>query len=130
MSTFSEQVTRNVRVRVQSVYVAERSSPDEGHWFFAYQVNVLNEGNETVQLISRHWVITDGDGAEQEVRGAGVVGEQPVLAPGDTFEYTSACPLPTAVGSMHGSYQLVTDEGERFDAVIAPFGLGEPTAVH
>ena len=130
MSTYSEKVTRGVRVRVQSVYVEERSSPDDGHWFFAYQVNVLNEGEETVQLVSRHWVITDGDGHEQEVRGAGVVGEQPVLAPGESFEYTSACPLTTAVGSMHGSYQMVTDSGGRFDATIAPFGLGVPTAVH
>ena len=130
MSSYSEAVTRGVRVRVQSVYVAERSSPEDGHWFFAYQVNILNEGDETVQLLSRHWVITDGDGSEQEVRGAGVVGEQPVLAPGDAFEYTSACPLETPVGSMHGTYQLVTDAGERFDATIAPFGLGEPTAVH
>ncbi len=130
MSTFSEQLTRGVRVRVQSVYVAERSSPSDSHWFFAYQVNILNEGDESVQLVSRHWVITDGDGQVQEVRGAGVVGEQPVLTPGETFEYTSACPLTTAVGSMHGSYQMVTDGGERFDAIIAPFGLGEPTMVH
>lgn len=130
MSTFSEQVTRGVRVRVQSVYVAERSSPTDGHWFFAYQVNILNEGEETVQVVSRHWIITDGNGAAQEVRGAGIVGEQPVLAPGQSFEYTSACPLTTAVGSMHGTYQLTTDDGERFEAVIAPFGLGEPTVVH
>ena len=117
-------------MRVQSVFVEERSSAEDGHWFFAYQVNVLNEGAETVRLVSRHWVITDGNGQEQEVRGAGVVGEQPVLTPGESFEYTSACPLTTPVGSMHGSYQLVTDGGERFDAVIAPFGLGEPAAVH
>ena len=130
MSSYSEATTRGVRVRVQSVFVAERSSPEDGHWFFAYQVNVSNEGSETVQLISRHWIITDGNGQEQEVRGAGVVGEQPVLSPGESFEYTSACPLTTPVGSMHGTYQLVTDGGERFDAVIAPFGLGEPGAVH
>ena len=130
MSTYSETTTRGVRVRVQSVYVAERSSPADDHWFFAYQVNILNEGTETVQLVSRHWVITDGNGQHQEVRGAGVVGEQPVLDPGESFEYSSACPLTTPVGSMHGTYQMVSDSGERFDAEIAPFGLGEPTAVH
>lgn len=130
MSTTSEAITHGIRVRVRSVYLAERSSPGDLHWFFAYQVDIRNEGTETVQLISRHWIITDGDGQEQEVRGSGVVGEQPVLAPGEHFEYTSACPLATPVGSMHGTYQLVTDSGMRVEAVIAPFGLGEPHAIH
>lgn len=130
MSTTSEAVTEGIRVRVQSVYVEERSSPDDQHWFFAYQVRIQNESDNTFQLVSRHWVITDGDGQEQEVRGAGVVGEQPVLEPGDHFEYTSACPLTTPVGSMHGTYQLVSANGDRLEALIAPFGLGAPTAVH
>jgi ApaG protein len=126
----SEATTRGIRVEVQSRFVPERSSPDEGRWFFAYEVLITNEGDETAQLVSRHWVITDGDGLVQEVRGAGVVGEQPVLAPGESFTYTSACPLTTRVGSMHGSYRMVTDAGDVFEAAIAPFALGEPYAIH
>lgn len=123
-------VTRGVRIEVRSVYVPERSDPENGEWLFAYTVRITNEGEETVQLLSRHWVITDADGRVQEVRGPGVVGEQPVLSPGESFEYTSACPLATPCGSMHGSYRMTTSTGQRFDATIAPFGLAEPFAVH
>ncbi len=126
----SETLTRGIRVRVRSFFVPERSAPEEGQWFFAYQVAITNEGDETAQLVSRHWIITDGDGEVQEVKGAGVVGEQPVLDPGGSFEYTSACPLPTPVGSMQGSYRMVTEDGAAFQATIAPFSLGEAHAFH
>jgi ApaG protein len=126
----SEAKTRGVRVKVQSLYVPERSSPPQSHYFFAYHVRIANEGEETVQLVSRHWIITDGDGREEQVKGAGVVGEQPVLAPGEAFEYTSFCPLRTPIGSMHGTYQMVTPAGDQFDAEIAPFSLAVPTALN
>ncbi len=126
----SDATTRGVRVQVQPSYVPERSAPRQGQYFFAYRVRISNVGDETVQLVSRHWVITDGEGRVEHVRGPGVVGEQPVLAPGETFEYTSFCPLPTPIGSMHGSYQMVTADGARFDAEIAPFSLAVPTALN
>jgi ApaG protein len=110
--------------------VAERSDPDNGEWFYAYRVRIANEGDVSARLVSRHWVIIDGRGHVEEVRGPGVVGEQPTLQPGQSFEYTSGCPLRTPHGSMHGSYQMVTTAGERFDAEIAPFALGEPQTVH
>ena len=126
----SEAVTRAIRVRVQSSYVPERSEPDQGSWFFIYTVEITNQGEDTAQLMSRHWIITDADGQVREVRGPGVVGEQPTLAPGESFTYTSACPLETPFGTMHGTYQMVTPGGERFDAAIAPFSLGEPHAIN
>ncbi len=126
----SHATTRGIRVDVESRYVPERSSPDDGEWFFAYSVRVTNQSDRVVQLVSRHWVITDATGHVEEVKGPGVVGEQPVLQIGESFEYTSACPLSTPVGSMHGTYQMITASGERFDARIAPFSLREPLAVH
>jgi ApaG protein len=126
----SDATTRGVRVQVQSSYVPDRSSPSESHYFFAYRVRISNVGEETVQLVSRHWVITDGDGHVEHVQGPGVVGEQPVLEPGESFEYTSFCPLRTAIGSMHGTYQMVAAGGSRFDAEIAPFSLAVPTALN
>jgi ApaG protein len=126
----SEATTRGVRVQVQSTYVPERSSPREGHYFFAYRVRISNVGEETVQLVSRHWLISDGEGQVEHVQGPGVVGEQPVLEPGESFEYTSFCPLHTPIGSMHGSYQMVTAGGARFDAQIAPFSLAVPSALN
>jgi ApaG protein len=126
----SDLTTRGVRVQVQSAFVPERSAPREGQYFFAYRVRISNVGEETVQLVSRRWVITDGAGNVEHVEGPGVVGEQPVLEPGEAFEYTSFCPLPTAIGSMHGSYQMVTPAGARFDAEIAPFSLAVPTALN
>ena len=126
----STAVTRSVRVDVTSRFVPERSDPDSSEWFFAYTVRITNDGADTVQLVSRHWVITDAEGRQQEVRGPGVVGEQPTLRPGETFEYTSACPLSTSVGSMHGAYQMVTLGGDRFDATIAAFTLSEPYAMN
>jgi ApaG protein len=126
----SEAITRGIRVRVESSYVPERSEPDQNNWFFIYTVEVANLGDVTAQLVSRHWIITDADGAVREVRGPGVVGEQPQLEPGQSFTYTSACPLETPFGTMHGTYQMVTHSGDRFDAEIAPFSLGEPHAIN
>jgi ApaG protein len=127
----SEAVTNNVRVEVESQYAAEHSQPFQNQWFFYYTIRISNESNETVQLLSRHWIITDANGHIEEVRGPGVVGEQPVLAPGESFQYTSGCPLTTSAGVMHGTYQMVmTESGERFDVEIAPFALHEPYTVH
>jgi ApaG protein len=126
----SEATTRGIRIEVSSTYVPERSAPEAGHYFFAYRVRITNVGDETAQLISRTWIITDGDGHQEVVQGPGVVGEQPELAPGRSFEYTSYCPLPTPVGTMHGTYRMVTASGSSFDAQIAPFSLALPTALN
>jgi ApaG protein len=126
----SELVTRRVRVSVLSEYAAERSRPDQNQWFFLYTITIANEGAETVQLVSRHWIITDGSGRVEEVKGPGVVGQQPVLGPGQSFTYTSGCPLATPFGTMRGTYQMVTSGGEHFDVAIAPFTLSEPYTVH
>jgi ApaG protein len=126
----SDTRTRGVRVQVKSAYIPDRSSPADGQYFFAYQVRISNEGSDTVQLVSREWIITDAEGNVERVKGPGVVGEQPVLEPGEAFEYTSFCPLQTPIGSMHGSYQMITAGGERFDALIAPFSLAVPTALN
>jgi ApaG protein len=122
----SEAITRSIRVHVESQYDPSRSSPNNSQWFFLYTVTITNEGRDTVQLMTRHWVITDGMGKVEEVEGPGVVGKQPVLAPGQSFEYTSGCPLTTPFGSMHGTYQMVNQLGEEFDIEIAPFTLSEP----
>lgn len=126
----SEAVTQGIRVRVESRYVPEHSDPDRGGWLFAYTVKISNDGEDTVQLLSRKWIITDGNGRVEEVEGPGVVGAQPVLAPGESFEYTSACPLRTAFGTMHGSYVMVEKDGTKFDAEIAAFSLSTPYAVN
>jgi ApaG protein len=126
----SEAVTRGIRVRVESHYHPDRSRPAEDEWFFSYAIKIRNEGTTTVQLLTRHWIITDANGHVEEIRGPGVVGQQPVLAAGQSFEYTSFCPLPTSFGTMHGSFQMVTDDGKAFDAEIAPFPLGEPHAIN
>lgn len=126
----SDTTTRGIRIQVRSFYDEERSSPEENYYFFSYQVRISNVGHETAQLVSREWLITDGNGDTQRVQGPGVVGEQPVLAPGEAFEYTSFCPLPTAVGAMHGTYRMVLENGESFEAEIAPFSLAVPHAVN
>lgn len=126
----SEAVTRGIRVRVESEYAPDRSEPAKNQWFFLYTVTIANEGPETVQLVTRHWIVTDGTGQLEEFRGPGVVGKQPTLRPGESFEYTSGCPLKTPFGLMEGTYQMVTEGGERFDAKIAPFTLSEPYTVH
>ena len=124
----SQAVTRGVRVEVRARFSASRSDPKKREWFFLYTILIKNEARETVQLVSRHWVITDAHGQVEEVRGPGVVGKQPVLKTGESFEYTSGCPLKTPFGSMRGSYEMVTDAGEHFDASIAPFALREDEA--
>ena len=126
----SEAVTNNVRVEVESQYSPERSQPFQSRWFFHYTVRITNEGDETVQLLSRHWIATDANGHVQEVKGPGVVGEQPVLAPGESFQYTSGWPLKTSAGVLRGTYQMVSESGSHFDAEIAPFALKEPYTVH
>jgi Uncharacterized protein affecting Mg2+/Co2+ transport len=126
----SEALTRGVRVKVHSEYAPQQSDPAKNQWFFLYTVTISNEGREPVQLLTRHWIITDGTGHIEEVRGPGVVGKQPTLKPGESFEYTSGCPLPTPFGVMEGTYQMVAQSGERFDAKIAPFTLSEPYTVH
>lgn len=126
----SEATTRGIRVHVKSEFVPDRSDPQNGEFFFAYHVTIENHGTEPVQLLSRHWVITDGMGKEQEVRGPGVIGKQPRLMPGEAFAYSSACPLSTQIGSMYGTYQMVTDTGESFEARIAPFTLAIPGALN
>ena len=126
----SDTTTRGVRILVASFYVEEKSEPQGGYYFFAYRVRISNEGSETVQLMSREWIITDSDGNEEVVRGPGVVGEQPLLGPGAAFDYTSYCPLRTPVGSMHGSYTMRRPNGETFEAIIAPFTLEVPGSVN
>jgi ApaG protein len=126
----SEAVTDGLRVSVEAHYSPEHSRPSANQWFFLYTIRISNEGAETCQLVSRHWIIRDATGRVEEVRGPGVVGEQPVLEPGDSFEYTSGCPLPTPFGTMEGTYQMVTEGGARFDAEIARFELREPGAIH
>lgn len=128
--TTSATTTRGIRIEVRSEYLPERSAPRDGSYLFQYDVRISNVGPETAQLISREWIITNADGEVERVKGPGVIGEQPVLPPGGSFEYTSYCPLKTAVGSMHGSYQMVTANGDRFDAAIAPFTLAVPNALN
>lgn len=124
----SNAVTRDVRVHVISQYIAEHSRPDQGRFLFAYRVRITNEAETPVQLMSRHWIIEDAEGHVEEVQGPGVVGAQPRLEQGQTFEYTSFCPLPTPTGSMRGTYQMVTDDGDAFDAEVGRFELSEPLA--
>jgi len=126
----SQAVTRGVRVEVQARFSASRSDPKKREWFFLYTINIKNEARETVQLVNRHWIITDAHGHVEEVRGPGVVGKQPVLKMGESFEYTSGCPLKTPFGSMHGSYEMTTEAGEAFLAEIAPFALRESETFH
>jgi ApaG protein len=126
----SDATTNGIRVQVTSRYLPERSSPRDQEYFFVYFIRISNVGSETVQLISRHWVITNSEGEEEEVRGDGVVGEQPVLAPGASFNYNSSCQLKTTVGTMHGEYTMVTPSGDTFEARIAPFTLAIPHALN
>jgi ApaG protein len=119
-------VTRAIEVSVEPSFMPERSSTDQHYFFWAYRIVIANRGTETVQLKTRHWIITDAAGKEQVVKGEGVVGEQPTLGPGETFEYTSGVPLQTSSGFMTGRYQMVTDRGERFDIDIPTFSLDSP----
>jgi len=121
-----QAVTRGISVTVTPRYMPEESSPEQGRYFFAYTVEIINGSLDRVQLRSRHWLITDEHGHVQEVRGAGVVGEEPVLGPGESFSYTSGCPLPTPSGTMQGTYLMETAGGETFDAEIPAFSLDIP----
>ena len=126
-----EAITNDIRVHVDSEFAPGRSNPPQNQWFFYYTIRIVNEGRQTVQLLSRHWVITDAMGAMREVRGPGVVGKQPRLEPGESFEYTSGCDLTTPFGSMRGTYQMINDRQEHFDIEIPVFTLTEPyTTVH
>lgn len=119
-----------MRVSVVSEYAPDRSQPGQQQWFFLYTITIANEGAETVQLLSRHWVITDSNGHVEEVKGEGVIGQQPVLGPGESFTYTSGCRLRTQFGRMEGSYQMIATPSGLFDVKIAPFTLGEKYTVH
>ena len=124
------EIINPVKIDIQTEYMPSQSSPREQRYAFAYTITITNQGEQPVQLLSRHWVITDGNNQVQEVRGEGVVGEQPVIEPGTSYRYTSGAVLDTAVGSMEGSYQMVNDAGEHFEAPIPPFGLTLPAALH
>jgi ApaG protein len=126
----SDCTTKGVRVQVEVEFLPHQSDPIAGLWLHAYHVTITNGGPRTVQLVARHWIITNSHGVEQHVRGQGVVGHQPVLKTGESFHYTSGCPMDTTVGSMHGSFEMVGDNGDGFDAVVAPFTLCEPYALN
>ena len=126
----STAVTDGIRVTVKSTYVTEQSAPRAQRYVFAYTVRIANEGGEPAQLLTRHWIITDGNGKVEEVRGPGVVGHQPYLRPGEHFEYTSGCVLQTPRGEMKGTYQMHRPDGRQFDAVIAPFLLLLPYSLN
>jgi ApaG protein len=119
--------TRGIQITVTPKYLADRSSAEDDRYFWAYTIEIVNKGEVTVQLKSRHWKITDARGKLEEVRGPGVVGEQPVLKPGDRFEYTSGVPLTTPTGMMAGTYQMVSEGGEKFDAEVPAFSLDSPS---
>ncbi len=120
------RTTRSITVTVEPFYLDDQSVPEENHFVWAYHVHIANHGEQTVQLLTRFWRITDSLGNVQEVRGDGVVGEQPVLGPGDSFEYTSGTPLPTPSGIMVGAYQMLAQSGERFDVDVPAFSLDSP----
>jgi ApaG protein len=119
-----------IAIEIATRFLAEESEPEDGRYVFAYTIRIRNDGSAPARLVSRHWIITDANGREQEVRGEGVVGEQPRLRPGETFEYTSGAVLETGIGSMRGSYRMQDDDGSAFDAPIAPFTLSVPRTLH
>jgi ApaG protein len=118
--------TRGIIVRVSVSYLPEQSEPARGRWFWAYHIRIENSGPMTVQLLTRHWIITDGRGARHTVEGEGVVGEQPMIAPGASFDYVSGCPLSTPTGNMQGSYHMIGEDGSAFDVAIPKFALTAP----
>lgn len=122
------RVTRDIEITVHPEFLPERSDVEEGHWFWAYTVEIANQGLTSIQVTHRHWKITDANGHMEEVRGPGIVGEQPVLKPGEVFRYTSGCPLPTPSGFMVGTYRCVAEGGDVFDAEIPMFSLDQPAA--
>jgi ApaG protein len=131
--TLYSETTRAITILVEPIYLVEQSVPSKNHYVWAYHVRIENRGEETVQLLTRHWRIMDQGGNVQEVKGDGVVGEQPILVPGDAFEYTSGTPLGTPSGIMSGSYHMQTNDGDEFDAIVPAFSLdypGQIAAVH
>ena len=126
----SNEVREKINVEVDTLYIESESSPEEDRYVFAYTVTIRNEGKVPAQLLTRHWIITDANGKVQEVQGEGVVGEQPYLKPGEGFQYTSGTMLETSMGTMGGSYQMVSDEGKHFDATIPEFLLSAPRTLH
>ncbi len=126
----AESKKYEIAIEVTTQYLPEQSDPDAERYFFAYTITVTNSGSVAAQLISRHWIITDAEGKKEEVRGLGVVGHQPLLKPGESFEYTSGCPLASPVGTMSGSYQMVAEDGTRFEAPIPEFMLAMPRTLH
>ncbi|MBE7563992.1 Co2+/Mg2+ efflux protein ApaG [Acidithiobacillus thiooxidans] len=126
----AENAPTDIRITVETRYIPEQSSPEQAHYAFAYQITIENHGPQTAQLLNRHWIITDAEGHIQEVKGPGVVGEQPTLQPGQRFRYSSGSVLSTAVGSMHGSYEWITADGEIFESPIPAFRLAVATVFH
>jgi ApaG protein len=126
----STQERHRMRIDVQTDYLPAQSSPEAQRYVFSYTITIRNTGSEPARLLNRHWIITDADGKVQEVRGEGVVGEQPYLRPGESYRYTSGTMIATPVGSMQGSYEMLSDTGEHFDAEIAPFSLSMPRTLH
>ncbi|HEY8579581.1 MAG TPA: Co2+/Mg2+ efflux protein ApaG [Beijerinckiaceae bacterium] len=122
------ETTHDIEVTVEPEFLADRSQPDAGRWFWAYRISIVNNGRRTVQLLHRHWRITDANGRVEEVKGPGVVGEQPILKPGDRFAYTSGCPLTTPSGIMVGDYRFVDEDGASFDVRVPAFSLDSPQA--
>jgi ApaG protein len=120
----------NIRVNVETRYIEDQSNPEQNYYVFAYTITIQNQGRQSAQLLTRHWVITDSNQKVQEVRGDGVVGEQPLLKPGEQFVYTSGTMLETAVGTMKGSYQMLADDGSQFDATVDEFVLSTPRVLH
>ncbi|MCU7960582.1 MAG: Co2+/Mg2+ efflux protein ApaG [gamma proteobacterium symbiont of Bathyaustriella thionipta] len=119
-----------IKIDVETRYIESQSAPEQDRFVFSYTITITNKGEEAAQLLNRHWLITDSNSHVQEVRGEGVVGEQPHLQPGESYRYTSGAVLQTPVGSMHGSYEMIYDDGIRFDAPIAPFSLAIPRTLH
>lgn len=126
----NEPDLNSIKVDVETRYIEEQSNPEQNYYVFAYTITIQNDGNQAAQLLTRHWVITDSNQKVQEVRGDGVVGEQPMLKPGEQFVYTSGTMLETSVGTMKGSYQMVADDGSHFDATINEFVLSTPRVLH
>ncbi len=120
----------NIQVIVQTSYIKEQSRPEQDYFVYSYTITIINKGDRPARLLTRHWIITDSNGRTQEVRGEGVVGEKPYLKPGEQFTYTSGAMIETEVGTMQGSYQMVTDDGEKFDAMIDEFVLAPPRVLH
>lgn len=119
-----------IDIKVRPTYIADQSDPVNNHYVFSYTVTIRNNGSDAAKLLTRHWIITDGDGLIQEVKGEGVIGEQPHLKPGEGFQYTSGTFMNTPFGTMHGSYQMISDSGEKFDAEIPTFQLTAPNTLH